>query len=137
MCDSTPAISGITARASDDRAEPRSLLEVRVTDGASGPVVVLDGEADMTSLAQLRSALDAQVRAGARLLTVDLSRLRFADSASVAALVAVARTLRNQGGQLELVRPQPVVARILNLTGVDQVLVVRGEADPGPEPRIA
>jgi anti-sigma B factor antagonist len=104
-----------------------------VIDGASGPVLVLAGEADLTSLDQLNSALNAQLWAGVHLLTVDLSRLRFADSATVAALVHAARALRDQGGCLELLRPLPAVARVLSLTGVDQVLVVRGGgADPGP-----
>jgi anti-sigma B factor antagonist len=105
------------------------LLEVSVTDGQYGPVLALSGEADLTTLGQLNSALDEQIWAGVRLLTVDLSRLRYADSASIAALVQAARTLRGQGGDLELLRPQPSVTRILSLTGVDQALVIRGEGE--------
>lgn len=100
-------------------------LDISVADGESGPVVILSGEADLTTLDQLNSALDAQVWTGVRVLTVDLSRLRFADSASVAALMLTARTLRDQGGQLELLHPQPAVARVLELMGVDQALTVR------------
>lgn len=97
-------------------------------------MLVLAGEADVTTLAQLNSALDTQVQTGVRLLTVDLSRLRFADSATVAALVLTARSLRDQGGQLEVLHPQPAVARILELTGADQILAVRGEPAPRPRP---
>jgi anti-sigma B factor antagonist len=108
------------------------LLEVSVSDGDNGPVLALSGEADLTTLRQLNSALDEQIWAGPRLLTVDLSRLRYADSATIAALVHAARTLRGQGGELELLRPQSAVARVLSLTGVDQALTVRGETEPGP-----
>jgi anti-sigma B factor antagonist len=103
------------------------LLNVSVAAGESGPVVVLSGEADLTTVAQLSEALTAQISAGARHLTVDLSRLQFADSAAIRALVLAGRILNDQAGTLELVRPQPAVARILRLLGMDQVFPVRGE----------
>lgn len=110
-----------------------NLLDISVADGESGPVVILSGEADLTTLDQLNSALDTRVWAGVRVLTVDLSSLRFADSATVAALMLTARTLRDQGGQLELLRPQPAVARILELMGIDQAVTVRLGPAPGPQ----
>jgi anti-sigma B factor antagonist len=104
-------------------------LAISVAPGRSGPVVKLSGEADLTTLAQLKSTL-TQIPTGARLLTVDLSELRFADSAAIATLVRTARTLRERGAQLELMHPQPAVARILSLTGVDQALTVHRQAAP-------
>jgi anti-anti-sigma factor len=59
---------------------------------------------------------------------LDLSGLWFADSAAIRLLVQANRTLTEQGGRLELVRPQPIVARALSLLGVDQVIPVRGES---------
>jgi anti-anti-sigma factor len=59
---------------------------------------------------------------------VDLSRLRFADAAAIRALVLASRTLTDRAGTLELVRPQPAVARALGLLGMDQVFPVRSEA---------
>ncbi len=126
MYDSTLGTSAITPRASEQPLQPRDMLEVSLTESESGPTVILVGEADLTSLGRLNSALDAKIEAGTRLLTVDVSGLRFADSASVAALALAARTLRDRGGQLELLGPQPAVARILSLTGVDQFMAIRG-----------
>jgi anti-sigma B factor antagonist len=103
-----------------------SMLDISVTEARCGPVVVLSGEADLTTLAQLNSVLNEQIWAGFRLVTVDLSMLRFADSATIAALAQAARALRDRGGELELLRPQPAVARVLSLTGVDQTVIVRG-----------
>jgi len=72
-------------------------LNVSVAAGESGPVVVLSGEADLTTAARLSQALTAQISGGARYLTVDLSRLRFADAAAIRALVLASRTLNDQG----------------------------------------
>jgi anti-sigma B factor antagonist len=110
-------------------------LEASVTHGQSGPVVVLSGEADVMSAGQLSDLLRAQLSGGARQLTIDVSGLRFADSASIRALVLAGKTLRDRGGTLVLLSPQPPVARILELTGADELLAVRGsevqEARPG------
>lgn len=106
------------------------LLEASVAAGESGPVVALSGEADWSSAGQLGELITAQLAGGARQLTVDVSGLRFADSASVRVLVLAGRTLKEQGGTVVLVRPQPAVARVLELMGADQLLVVQsGIAD--------
>ena len=101
-------------------------LETAVAAGQTGPVVHLTGEADVTSAARLSALLTAQLSGGTRQLTIDMSGLRFADSASVRALVLAARTLRERGGTLVLLRPQPQVARVLELLGADQVVTIRG-----------
>jgi anti-sigma B factor antagonist len=114
----------------DSAASP---LGIRVAAGESGPVLVLSGEADITTLKQLQSALSAQLDAGAGVLTVDLSGLGFADSATIGALVRAARTLRSQGGRLDLASPQPALARMLTLLGVDEVVPIRDDV-PGHSP---
>jgi anti-sigma B factor antagonist len=91
----------------------------------TGPVVSLSGESDVTTAAQISAALTAQISAGARHLIVDLSLLRFADSASIRVLIEAHRALRDRGGVLELTTPQETVARSLQLLGVDQVITVR------------
>ena len=107
-----------------------SILEVSVAAGDSGPVVVLSGEADLTTVGGLSDVLTTQVSGGTRHLTVDASGLRFADSASIRALALAGRTLKDRGGVLELLRPQPTVARALSLMGVDQVITVLGGGAP-------
>ncbi len=100
-------------------------LEITVGAGESGPVVKLSGECDVSVAGQLSDALDAQLASGARHLTVDLSGLRFADSASIRVLVRTHQVLKERGGTLELAFPQATVSRVLSLLGVDQVLPVR------------
>ena len=106
-------------------------LRVSALAGADGPVVVLSGEADPTTAAVLREMLAAQLDTGARLVTVDASGLSFVDSVSVRVLVLAARALQGRHGRLVLARPQPIVARLLEITGADRLLDVRELAGPG------
>jgi anti-anti-sigma factor len=108
------------------------MLRASVTAGESGPVIMLAGEADLTSAAQLSGLIAAQLSGGTRHLTMDISGLRFADSASVRALVLTARTLRERGGCLLLLRPQQQVARLLALLGADQIITIRGIGTASP-----
>lgn len=110
------------------------LLEISVAAGQTGPVLSLSGEADITTAAELTEALSAQLATGTRCLTVDLSRLRFADSAAIRALVLADRTLKGRGGGLALAHPQPGVARVLRLLGVDQAIEVRDGMSAGADP---
>ena len=111
-----------------------SLLEISVAAGEAGPVLTLSGEADVTTVAELTEALTAQLAIGPRHQTVDLSRLRFADSAAIRALVLADRTLKQRGGGLALAYPQPVVARALSLLGVDQAIEIRDGLGAGADP---
>jgi anti-anti-sigma factor len=74
--------------------------------------VVLSGESDVSAAAELTAAPTMQIVADARHLTVDLSGLRFADSASIQAFVRADRALKADGGTMELVTPEPAVARV-------------------------
>jgi anti-sigma B factor antagonist len=113
------------------------LLEITVAAGSSGPVVKLSGESDLTTAGQLRDALTAQLVTAASRLTVDARGLRFADSASIQAILEAHRALHDAGGSLELVlRPQSVIARTLSLLGADQVLTIRTAAGAGDQPVI-
>ena len=90
---------------------------------------MLSGEADLTSAPELDALIGTQLSRGTRELTVDVSGLRFADSASIRTLVLAARTLSERGASLILLCPQPPVARTLTLLGADQMLTVVGPAE--------
>src|SRR5215475_13068793 len=100
-----------------DGAVSQGRLTTSVAAGASGPVVVLSGEADLTSTAQLSG--------GTRQLTVDVSGLRFADTASIRTLVLAARTLKQRGGGLVLLRPQETMSTVLDLLGAAQMFSIQ------------
>jgi anti-sigma B factor antagonist len=110
------------------------MLQVSVQAGESGPVVVLAGEADLTCAEQLSAVIDGQLAGGIRQLTVDVSGLRFADSASIRTLVLAARTLTGRGGGLVLLDPQPSVARVLALLGADEMVTIQEKTPARPQP---
>ena len=118
-----------------DSAALDGMLRASVTAGVSGPIVILSGEADLTSVGQLSALIAAQLAAGTRLLTLDVSGLRFADTASIRTLVLAARTLKERGGSLLLLRPQEAMARVLDLLGAAQMFTIRGRTigKPGSE----
>jgi anti-anti-sigma factor len=107
------------------RGVPVAALRASASAGADGPVVALSGEAGATTAAELRETLATQLRTGARLLTVDASRLKFLDSASLRVLILAARALKGRHGRLVFARPQPLVARLLEITGADRLLEVQ------------
>ena len=107
-------------------------LRASVSAGESGPVITLSGETDITTVAELRELVTAQLSGGTLHLTVDASGLGFADSVSVRVLVSAARTLRQRGGGLVLLRPQRVLARMLEVMGADQMITIRGETEARP-----
>jgi anti-sigma B factor antagonist len=108
-------------------------LEASVADGPSGPVITLSGEIDLVSATELNTLLSGQLAGPTLQLTIDASGLRFADTASIRALILAARTLSERGGRLVLLRPQPPVARILAILGVDEMFTIRGETPGEPD----
>jgi len=106
---------------------PAGMLRASVAAGISGPVVILSGETDLTSAGQLSALIAAQLSGGTRQLTVDVSGLRFADTASIRTLVLAAKTLKERGGSLVLLRPQQTIARMLDLLGAAQMFTIREE----------
>jgi anti-sigma B factor antagonist len=103
-------------------------LRISASAGADGPVVVLSGEADPTTTEMLREMLTTQLGTGAWLVTVDASELSFLDSASLRVLVLAARALHARHGTLVFACPQPLVARLLEITGADRLLDVQESA---------
>jgi anti-anti-sigma factor len=97
-------------------------------------MVVLSGEADFTCLAELTAVIGEQLSGGTRWLTVDVSGLRFADTASIRELILAAKTLRKRSGTLVLLHPQRAVARVLTLLGADHMFAIRTRPDPGDGP---
>jgi stage II sporulation protein AA (anti-sigma F factor antagonist) len=109
-------------------------LEASVGAGRSGPVITLSGETNLFSVARLSALITRQLSGGTIELTIDASGLRFADTASIRALILAARTLKERGGRLILLRPQQPVARMLALLGADQMFTIRGGTPSGSGP---
>jgi anti-anti-sigma factor len=105
-------------------------VSVSTEDGEGGArtVVRLVGEADVTT-PSLRHVLDAEAAKKPRLLLLDASGLSFIDSAALHEIVRAYRALRADGCRLVLVSPSPTVARVLQLSALDQVIPVLASAE--------
>lgn len=99
-------------------------LRISVTPGPAYTLVSLAGECDLNTSRELRDVLTSEVSRGAQRLILDLSELGFMDSAGMQVLMSTHALLNIRDGALTLVSPQPVVARILELTGADQLIPV-------------
>jgi len=123
----------------------RPIVEVAISsDGAGRPVVAVAGELDISSVDTLRQAVEGLLAighggstgdtgstgstgdtghvdgAGGRGVVFDLDRLEFIDSSGIAFFLAVV----NQAGSVELRHVRPTVRRVLQVTGLLDVLQV-------------
>jgi anti-sigma B factor antagonist len=105
-------------------------LKVRTATEAGRTVIALAGECDLGSRQELTSALLAAVE-GAPAVFVDLGALRFLDSSGLHALVTGHHAARERGGHLYLVNAIGPVARLLDVTGVGDLLRPPADGD-GP-----
>ncbi|MGR6319293.1 anti-sigma factor antagonist [Micromonospora soli] len=102
-------------------------VEIEVADHVVDVRAV--GEIDIATVGSFRAALWA---APARpVLRLDLSGVRVLSAAAVRALIAAHLRIRSRGGELVLVDPDPVVARVLRATGLHRVMTVRESARAG------
>jgi anti-sigma B factor antagonist len=81
-------------------------------------VVGLSGEIDMSNVDDLRDEIGLVARAGTRCVVFDLSSLDFIDSSGLSLLVTVA----NDVGAARLRGPSLIVRRLVDLTGLGQIL---------------
>ena len=98
----------------------------------SGPLILLAGEADITTAAELNELVTGELIERTLHLTIDVSGLDFADTSAIRMFVLAAKTLRQRGGDLVLLRPQRALARVLEILGADEVITIRTGTDTAP-----
>ena len=91
-----------------------------------GPVVVLAGDADDSSVTQLDEVLTAQVSARATHLTIDATNLRSIDPSTAQTLMLATLIIMVQGGSTVLVNPQVPVLKMLNHTRTNEMFTIQG-----------
>ena len=97
---------------------------------ANPPTLRCCGDEDRTTQARRRQALVRAIKARTDVV-VDLAELSWADVSLMLDFVTLARRLRVQGLTLALRNPQPQIAALLELVGLDRVPGVRIEhAEP-------
>ena len=98
----------------------------RKEHGAGSVVVRLTGELDLATAPDLAEALTVAADAGVGGLVVDLTDLRFIDSNGIHVLLAAGHRARIDGFPMTLRNPTRQVLKVLQLTGVDQLMLISG-----------
>jgi anti-anti-sigma factor len=80
--------------------------------------VAVVGEVDLATAHLLRTRLLGVLREQPAVIDVDLAGVTFLDCTGISALVAVRNAARHTGRQVWVIHPQPVVRRILDMTGL-------------------
>ena len=83
----------------------------------------VEGELDIATATQFRSSVGALLGTGCRHLRIDLAGTTFLDSSGLGALVWACHRIHAAGGELSVVNPTDGVARTMQITGVDRVLL--------------
>ena len=91
-------------------------------DGAV--VLSVSGDVDLANEALLRAQLNAVIETGKHLIVVDLQDLRYIDSSGVHALLDANHTLAHDGRSIVLAAVPPMVRRILEIVGLEQMIPV-------------
>lgn len=102
-------------------------FEVAADPGAA-PVLVVAGDIDMSTEAELLAACEELLATGAPVVEIDLAGVTFIDSSGLGALVHVQRTTEQEGRELRLVHPPRPVTRLLEVTGLTALFTVRPTA---------
>jgi anti-sigma B factor antagonist len=87
-------------------------------------VVILPGEIDITNSGEVCALLLSVIRQDPDTITADLAHTTFCDSAGIHAIVRANRQARSRGAELRLVIGESPVNRVLELTGLDQIMPV-------------
>jgi len=111
-------------------------IGVRTAIGGETTVTIA-GEIDYASSADVRQAVsDALGRRGLRAIDLDLAGVTLIDSTGIGTLVVAYRIARDLGVRLRVTNPNPFVARLLSIVGVDELLGVQPVAEAGATVRL-
>lgn len=87
-------------------------------DDSGVSVIKISGEIDISNVERLQRAIDPLTATAPEHLVFDLSDLQFVDSSGLALLLATSR----KAGTVQLRRPTPIVRRIVEISGLGDVL---------------
>ena len=99
----------------------RSRFAVATTRSGPAAVLRLCGDLDHDTAEDFQAALDA-ASAGSTRILLDCSGLEFCDSRGLNILLRARRAAVEGGTELALVGPQGALARVLEITGMDEII---------------
>jgi len=115
--------------ASSTRLAPATGVRVSVeTAGCDRlrALIKVTGELDLSTAAPLWAVLHGHVESGRRFLRLDVSEVTFLDATALSGITKIHRELLRRRGTLVITGVRSMVARVLGMTGLDEVLFVSG-----------
>lgn len=127
---------GTSRFTTSSESQPVAVLTYQTTVVDQGEMrIAFSGDVDMTtSDVILAAVIDALRPPGPRDLCVDLAGVRIMDSSGIHALLRCRAHAMESGCRLAVADPQPIVHRVLEITGLLEVLAVASAAavaEPG------
>ena len=104
-----------------ERKGQRVELDIQHRSVRGWTVITVIGELDLHTSPSLHDEISSAIAAGARSVAVDLSGVGFMDSTALGVLVSASATAKDHGAELCLVGVTGSPARVLALTGMDDV----------------
>ena len=105
-------------------------LHVTVTlSGHNVAVIDLQGEIDIHTAPEFRSALTHAIEEGFRRVVLDVSKVTFMDSTGLGVLVGGQRKMHLRDGPLVVVCTDPPIARVFRITGLADIFAYRETRD--------
>jgi anti-anti-sigma factor len=87
-------------------------------------VIVVEGEADMSTAVKFNESFFSAARAGVRRVVADLTGVSFIDTTMLNALVVGHRRMVRDRGTFAVVCSSTRVSRVLDITGLERILTV-------------
>ena len=110
------------------------------TVGEGVSVVSVSGELDQATANDLRQPLMETISAGSHAVMIDLTDCSFIDSTGLGVIVEAWKLLQQRDGQkaaLTICCAGPEVRRLLEVTGLDQAIMIRETRDEAIAPLLA
>jgi anti-anti-sigma factor len=108
-------------------------LDVEIQTQAERVLLLLHGELDMATEAQLRDVATQQLNAHEPAkLQLDLADVTFLDSTGVSALVDLRKEATDRGVDIEIVAASRRAARVLTIVGLAEHFGLRPDPETGP-----
>ena len=104
---------------------PRSMddeLSIRISHDGSTATVAVDGEIDLSTVDELRSAVTGAAGDGTEKVRLDLTAVEFIDSTGLGGLLELRSTLRASDVTLEIEADDGPVRQAMEITGLSELL---------------
>jgi anti-sigma B factor antagonist len=92
-------------------------------------IIKLQGEVDLYAAPELKQHVNGAIEHGKTKLVLDLTDATFIDSTTLGILVSGMKRLRPRGGMLAVLCPDPTMARIFDITGLNRMFSVHETLD--------